>query len=600
MKIDVKPGKAVAFSFLWLLLSGATVFFLSVLFVNSNALSNPLSLLNITYSGWHRYLVAIPFLVFFFVCFSALLFTSVKDDEYGDARLANKKDAKNLIKCLEDKGIIWGIKWGQFIRTNESLSALLLAPPGTGKTAGIAIPTLLSCTRSMIVNDIKGELWNLTSKARSVFGDVGIFAPTLGTSLSLKFNPIGSRCCPKKYNDAFAHMDNIAEAIFPTVETQGAEKHFNSEAKQFFMFWSLLLRFRWKKGEVTDEVSLPLMYDEASEATQEVIAALLDEYEDELPTEVRKLGFAISEKEAKDYGMSQTSFLQGLRPFWSPALRAEFEGAGEIDHTLFRQKRPFTLYITIPPRDMDTMAPIVRILSLYLVNAFISEPVASIKQDVFFLMDELARLGKMPAIVNAPEVARGYRVSFLFIAQSEQQLQALYGGGNVDAVARFNDVCEYTIIYTQSWQPTAKKLSDGIGTWTARKATRSGRDTEVMGSTSVGKEARPLFNPQDILNLSKNEAIFVRTGAKSRPVLMKKAWWFLDPQMQALVGAYNDVVLGEEYADDDEISADYVPETSNNEVDHDEVNKPDDQPLESQDDDDPVILFDDEADQSNF
>ena len=58
---------------------------------------------------------------------------------------------------------------------DETLSALCLAPPGTGKTTGVVIPTIFDCdTVSMIINDPKPELRQKTSGYRSTVGPVFI------------------------------------------------------------------------------------------------------------------------------------------------------------------------------------------------------------------------------------------------------------------------------------------------------------------------------------------------------------------------------------------------------------------------------------------
>jgi len=58
---------------------------------------------------------------------------------------------------------------------DEPLSALCLAPPGTGKSAGVVLPTIWDCdTVSMIINDPKPELKQITSGYRSTIGPVFI------------------------------------------------------------------------------------------------------------------------------------------------------------------------------------------------------------------------------------------------------------------------------------------------------------------------------------------------------------------------------------------------------------------------------------------
>lgn len=89
---------------------------------------------------------------------------------YGNARFANEKEIQAMGLNYES-GMIFGcLNKGRdkklFIRSNQPLSTLIVAPPGTGKTASIAIPNLLSLPQSCVVLDIKGELYQKTAGYR--------------------------------------------------------------------------------------------------------------------------------------------------------------------------------------------------------------------------------------------------------------------------------------------------------------------------------------------------------------------------------------------------------------------------------------------------
>jgi type IV secretion system protein VirD4 len=91
--------------------------------------------------------------------------TLYRGRKYGFGRFANKSDIKKQNLNFQ-KGIILGKLGRKFIRFDKPLSLLVLAPPGTGKTAGIVIPTLLTIENSVIVHDPKGELYDITNKRR--------------------------------------------------------------------------------------------------------------------------------------------------------------------------------------------------------------------------------------------------------------------------------------------------------------------------------------------------------------------------------------------------------------------------------------------------
>jgi type IV secretory pathway TraG/TraD family ATPase VirD4 len=56
------------------------------------------------------------------------------------------------------------------LRLNRSVHTLTIAPPGAGKSTGLIVPFLRECRDSMVVNDIKGELYALTASHRRAMG----------------------------------------------------------------------------------------------------------------------------------------------------------------------------------------------------------------------------------------------------------------------------------------------------------------------------------------------------------------------------------------------------------------------------------------------
>ena len=72
---------------------------------------------------------------------------------------------RESLDLLDHAGVVLGRFKGKLLRTSATLSTLVLAAPGTGKTTGVAIPTLLAPGNeawSMVIFDIKGELYDLT------------------------------------------------------------------------------------------------------------------------------------------------------------------------------------------------------------------------------------------------------------------------------------------------------------------------------------------------------------------------------------------------------------------------------------------------------
>jgi len=108
-----------------------------------------------------------------------------KNYDEKSSRKATAEDIKKMGRFDNKEGLFKGFMMvlGYFkyknkqtpLMMDECLSALCVAPPGTGKTVGVVTPTILECdTVSMIINDPKPELKQSTSGYRSTVSHVFI------------------------------------------------------------------------------------------------------------------------------------------------------------------------------------------------------------------------------------------------------------------------------------------------------------------------------------------------------------------------------------------------------------------------------------------
>jgi len=114
---------------------------------------------------------------------------------------------------------------------NECLSALCVAPPGTGKTEGVVIPTIFECNNvSMIINDPKPELKQKTSGYRATVGPVfimnwagqddperGIYYPS--------WNPLSPEHVPFNSEQRDLYIDAICNVLVPDATGSSADPH---------------------------------------------------------------------------------------------------------------------------------------------------------------------------------------------------------------------------------------------------------------------------------------------------------------------------------------------------------------------------------------
>ena len=134
------------------------------------------------------------------------------------SRKANKEDIEKM-GLLDGFMMVLGYFKKKPLMMKECLSTLCVAPPGTGKTQGVVVPTILECNNvSMIINDPKPELKQSTSAYRSTVGPVfimnwagqddparGIYYPS--------WNPLSPEHVPYNPEQRDLYIDSICKTL---------------------------------------------------------------------------------------------------------------------------------------------------------------------------------------------------------------------------------------------------------------------------------------------------------------------------------------------------------------------------------------------------
>ncbi len=154
---------------------------------------------------------------------------------FGGGRMAEYADIKKM-KLFDGFVIVLGRFKGKLLKMPETLSALVVAPPGTGKTVGVVIPTILeSPGLSLIINDPKPELCYNTSGYRATQGpvfvinwgaeddpDKGIYYPS--------WNPLSPTCLPPLGPGRDMYIDSMV-AVLVEEPKGGADPHWSKTGR---------------------------------------------------------------------------------------------------------------------------------------------------------------------------------------------------------------------------------------------------------------------------------------------------------------------------------------------------------------------------------
>ena len=146
------------------------------------------------------------------------------------SRKANAEDVKKM-GLFDGFMMVLGYFDKKPLKMKECLSALCLAPPGTGKTAGVVKPTILECDNvSMIINDPKPELKQETSGYRSTVGPVFIMNwagqddPARGLYYP-SWNPLSPEHVPFNPEQRDLYIDTICNVLVPDATGSSADPH---------------------------------------------------------------------------------------------------------------------------------------------------------------------------------------------------------------------------------------------------------------------------------------------------------------------------------------------------------------------------------------
>lgn len=156
---------------------------------------------------------------------------------HGSARIATLRDI-NKMELLGFDGFcqVVGKFNGKMLLLKETLSTLCCAPPGTGKTAGVVVPTIFNSNGlSLIINDPKPELDTQTSGARAKVGPVFVInwgaedRPAEGVYYP-SWNPLSPNALPAMGPERDMYIDSICNILVEDPKG-GADPHWSQTGR---------------------------------------------------------------------------------------------------------------------------------------------------------------------------------------------------------------------------------------------------------------------------------------------------------------------------------------------------------------------------------
>ena len=487
----------------------------------------------------------------------AMTFTKKKKLEgHGTAQWADRQEiveAGLLEANAKDTSLIiggWKEKNGSIsylVHTGPE-SCLLYAPARSGKGVALVVPILLSYSKSCLVLDVKGELWDQTAGYRKKgLGNKVIFHdPSSMDEGNARFNAIDEirTGTPLAVKDA----QMIAEYVIPSEGGEnggsGNTEHFKKAARSLVVGVMLYECYRAFDTNKVVNIAHILSVLSSPETPPREYLEDMRRYDDEDCSCIGVIQETASEmlnREDKEFSSVLSSVITPLTKFRDPILAAATSQSDFKINDLVDNNDPVTLYLTIRPSDRDVLSSYFALI-VNLVCRRMTEKMPTSnnpRHELLLMLDEFSSLPSLPIVQQSMDVMPGYGIKAFIVLQDYETLKRLYTESET-----ISSNCKVTIAYTPNKYKTAELLSSMVGVKTVEEKTVSKQKKLIAvdgKSESEGLHSRALLTPDEIMRIpvpkvdeqyrmiEPGESLVFNRGC--HPIKAIQTPWFFDDEM---------------------------------------------------------------------
>jgi len=370
-------------------------------------------------------------------------------------------------------------------KRREIGNTLIVAPTRGGKGL-LAISQLLSWKYSVIVNDIKGELFQATAGYRSTLGKVYVIDPT---GVGHCYDPLQEKKTEDGLLSAATHLLYQAE--------EGEGRIFTQRA-------SVMLSQLFAAAKL--EGAAPLPYARQSiRLGLSACAARLHAVSPELATQFLDVQYQDANFSDRFVLSSWGTLTARMRPLLTETVVRCFTHSDFTAEQMMRSKTPVTVYLRWKEQDLLALSPLVRLLWGSLINELITTYDDNQGQDcqpVLLLIDEAGRTA-IPSLADHATTVVGRGISLWIAMQSLSQLEAAYGKARAQVL---RDNMENQIYHRPTDLSTAQYLELRCGKQSAYAHSTTEREG-VETSEGLSEQPIPLLTAQEIMQLRDEDII---------------------------------------------------------------------------------------------
>ena len=400
----------------------------------------------------------------------------------------------------------------RYLRHSGPEHILTYAPTRSGKGVGLVIPTLLSWCKSVVVTDLKGELWALTAGWRKYHANNKVirFEPATQNG-SAKWNPLDE--IRLETENEVGDVQNLATLIVDP-DGKGLNDHWKKTAQALLV--GVIIHLLYKAKNNGEKASLPAVDAMLSDPSRDI-----NDLWEEMSTYAH-LGNGthpvaaasardMMDRPAEEAGSVLSTTKSYLSLFRDPVVAKNVEGSDFKIKDLMNHDNPVSLYIVTQPNDKARLKPLIRIMVNMIVRLLADKmdfedgrAVAHYKHKLLLMLDEFPALGKLEILQESLAFLAGYGIKGYLICQDINQLKSEETGYGRNEQITSN--CHIQNAFPPNRIETAEHLSKLTGETTVikEKATISGnRASFLLNNVSRHMEEvkRNLMTPDECLRM---------------------------------------------------------------------------------------------------
>lgn len=446
---------------------------------------------------------------------------------HGTARFQTTTEIESGQLC-RNEGVLFGLSpGGQYLRYGGDGHVYSVAPSRAGKGVGQVIPTLLTYSGSVIVNDVKGENWEKTAGYRSRFSHVLYWDPT--DPHSCHYNPL------LEIRRGIHEIKDVGNLVSILIDPLGTGKATFWEREATNLLIAVILHVLHSEPTKTLAGVAYFLANPQRRVEDSLQIMIRTDYgEPDITRFIRSSAQQAAQKFEKELSGVVSTANSVLNVFRDPLLERLMADSDFRIEDIRTLENPVSLYLKVPPTDARRLAPALRLMWEQLVRRQIENlEVSKAPHKLLLMLDEFPRLGRLEVLGEAIDLVAGYGLQMYMLCQGANHVVDIWGPNH-----RFVTNSAVRIYATPNDNITAREISEQLGPATNVHQTRTftgHRLSPWLGHVMISDQEtqRPLMTAGEVLTMDRRD-LLVLTHAE-HPIRARQLRYFEDKELKRRV-----------------------------------------------------------------